>query len=255
MAEREIDFLQTLCKPEMDSVDAGAYEGVYTKEAARLSNMVFAFEPVPQRYQQLTTRRFVKNKNVVVYPYALSDSNGQKMLYVPRLLNRFHKEYPLHAMASTSGSYDSYYKQSRGYLREEKITVESRTLDSFQQENVEFIKIDVEGHEEAVLQGAAITIAASHPHILVEIAERHNPGGFQRINERLGKQGYFGFFVYEDNLFPNEKFDMDKMQNKPLEFIKHRLTPIIPGYVNNFIFIHKNQIGVVDLLQQQLRKG
>ena len=49
------------------------------------------------------------------------------------------------------------------------VQVETRTLDSFHLENVGFLKIDVEGHELAVLRGARGTLAANdYPPILFE---------------------------------------------------------------------------------------
>ena len=40
--------------------------------------------------------------------------------------------------------------------------------------NVGFIKIDVEGHEHAVLEGATKTIKRNMPNLLVEMEEKHN---------------------------------------------------------------------------------
>lgn len=48
------------------------------------------------------------------------------------------------------------------------MTVETRTLDSYELNNVRFIKMDVEGHEVAVLRGAAETIQRNHPLLIIE---------------------------------------------------------------------------------------
>jgi hypothetical protein len=47
--------------------------------------------------------------------------------------------------------------------------VEARTIDSFGFPEVSLMKIDVEGHEAEVLVGAANTIGAFHPVIIIEI--------------------------------------------------------------------------------------
>ena len=44
-----------------------------------------------------------------------------------------------------------------------------RTLDSFQLTQVGFIKIDVEGHEEAVLRGGLATLKREMPNLMIEI--------------------------------------------------------------------------------------
>ena len=64
--------------------------------------------------------------------------------------------------------------------------VEARTIDSFGFSNVSVIKIDVEGHEARVLEGAAQTIGDSHPVILVEILERN----LDNVRPILNEFGY-----------------------------------------------------------------
>jgi hypothetical protein len=46
---------------------------------------------------------------------------------------------------------------------------ELRSIDSFAFSNVSFIKIDVEGYEDEVLEGARLTIARHRPVIMIEI--------------------------------------------------------------------------------------
>jgi len=48
------------------------------------------------------------------------------------------------------------------------VLVQQKTLDSFVFEDVDYIKIDVEGHELKVLQGATNTIKTYNPLIVVE---------------------------------------------------------------------------------------
>ena len=65
-----------------------------------------------------------------------------------------------------------------------------RTLDSFGLTSVGFIKIDVEGHELAVLQGACKTIALSHPILMVEVEDRHRHDAVHTVEEFLSDFGY-----------------------------------------------------------------
>ena len=61
---------------------------------------------------------------------------------------------------------------SATYPDHRAIEVPMATLDSSYEGEVGFIKIDVEGHEQAVLDGAVQTIRRCRPRLLVEIDER-----------------------------------------------------------------------------------
>lgn len=252
MLEREIQLIPCLCDLEKDSIDAGANIGEYAKEMVPYSNKVFAFEPIRKLYESFSRSRFAITHDVMIFPYALSDINGSTTLYIPRFVNRFKTNYSLNAMASLNKSLDVYFTQhSPGYMGSDAVSVETRTLDSFNLDNLGFIKIDVEGHEEKVLRGAKKTISSSHPHILVEIEERLNPGGHKRVESYLKKQGYLGFFINEEgSLIPFDKFDVISMQQEPL-MKKRTISPNMTGYINNFLFFHKTQINIIDYLNIQ----
>jgi len=60
-------------------------------------------------------------------------------------------------------------------------------------ERLELIKLDVDGHELPILQGARKTIAARRPKLLIEIAPHvhdDREGGFEALIEEIGNQGY-----------------------------------------------------------------
>ena len=69
-----------------------------------------------------------------------------------------------------------------------------QTLDSYRFEDVELIKIDVEGHEYSVIKGQRRRWPLRDLRLLVEIEQRHsrkaNRGGFRRLLA-FGYQGFF----------------------------------------------------------------
>jgi hypothetical protein len=74
-----------------------------------------------------------------------------------------------------------------------------------------------------------MTILRYHPKIFVEIEERHNLGGVERIAKWLGARGYIRAEMSVDGVFlPLSDFDANIHQ--------HGLTPGDPQYVNNFLF-------------------
>lgn len=137
----ENELFSEYIKNGMTVVDVGANIGYYTLLAAKLvgpSGKVYAFEPEPKNFSILSKNISINNfRNVVVLPKAASDKNDKAFLYLSETNNEGHRIYNL------------------GEGRK-KIEIESVSLDDFfvgQEEKIDFIKIDVEGAEMAVLEG------------------------------------------------------------------------------------------------------
>lgn len=71
-----------------------------------------------------------------------------------------------------------------------EVRVPMLRLDDFELSEVGFIKIDVEGHELAVLKGAEVTIRGTKPNILLEMEERNCPNTLQDVPTFLHGLGY-----------------------------------------------------------------
>ena len=104
--------------------------------------------------------------------------------------------------------------------------VQTARLDDYQLPPVGFIKIDVEGHEEAVLRGAAQTIARNRPVLMIEIEERHNPGALGRLFERFGADRYRVQCAIDGAL----------ADSPPLARLMTQ-TRDDPSYISNFFFV------------------
>ena len=73
-AERELSYLGKVVPPDAVTVDVGANCGLYTRQLARLSRQVHAFEPSQQMARLL---RRTSASNVSVHEIALSDHDGR----------------------------------------------------------------------------------------------------------------------------------------------------------------------------------
>jgi len=128
-------------------------------------------------------------------------------------------------------------------------TIPCRRLDTFDLSNVGVIKIDVEGHELAVLEGAQTLLLKDHPSLMIEAEERHRPGTVREISSYLANFGYLGFFLVGRRLRPIAEFDVARYQNAG----SISLSEVLPGYVyaNNFVFV-KSIESVSQLLNRTL---
>ncbi len=79
-----------------------------------------------------------------------------------------------------------------------EISVQTKPLDEFNFKDVGLIKIDVEGAEDAVLDGAINTIKNNMPVIIIELEDRHSIGTLQRNIKKLGDIGYQSYFIFNN---------------------------------------------------------
>lgn len=224
--ESEAKFLAKLCRRSMCSIDVGAANGAYTAHSLVYSSKVVAFEPRPEAALHL--RNMFRTKLVQVEEVALSDEPGETTLRVPMQ----------GSMLATMEGRNSLEGAPLG----SSMTVRKRRLDSYNFTSVGFIKIDVEGHEAAVLRGATETITRERPNVMVEIEERHNPGSIRTVSEWFADLEFSGFFLFENKLVSMSQFRVEEHQ------IRANLldNAIRTGtYINNFIFLPTDQSGLI----------
>jgi len=157
--ERELRLVPTLADPNRISIDVGANRGVWTEMLRRHSRSVLAFEPNPKLFRELSRRI---GPGATALPIALSDASGSAELRVPRRRKGFSNQ-------GATLAHDSLGNCAYG-----AVSVPTRRLDEIETGDVGLIKIDVEGHEAAVLRGAAGLIARCRPVLVIEMEEKHH---------------------------------------------------------------------------------
>lgn len=218
--EEELALVPFLCSKDGASIDVGAHFGLYTYHMAKHSREVHAFEPMP-RYAESLRRSFPRG--VVVHPTALSDHGGESRLRVP-LMNP--------TWSTMEGENKLHQISSEGQI--EEFVVPCRRLDDYAFDDVSFVKIDVEGHELAVLRGARALMEKHHPSLLVELEDLHRPGIVAETSAFLAGLGYEGFFLLAGKLHPISSFDPAKHQKAE----NHGPYGRCGDYVLNFVFVH-----------------
>lgn len=224
--EVELHLLDLLCDPQRDAIDVGANDGCYVHFMRKYSRMVHAFEPMPSLADAL--REKFESK-VTVHPVALSRESGETELRIPVVDGV--------AVTGCSTISDGASATYPGFTT---IRVPLDRLDAVYQGDVGFIKIDVEGHEQAVLDGAIGTIRRCQPRMLVEVDERLAPGGLARARAYFDELGYRGYFVAEGELRLIQTFSTAQYQRpENLPDLKAPLSKRqrFGRYLYNFIFL------------------
>lgn len=139
------------CTNWRTAIDVGAHVGMWSMRLAPNFDHVFSFEPVAA-HRACFEKNLSNESNVQCYPYALGE---------------IAQQIGIHTAPTSSG--DSWVD---GFGN-----IEMRTLDSFELQDVDFIKIDCEGYEYFVLKGGEETLKRCRPCIIVE----QKPGHAQRF--------------------------------------------------------------------------
>lgn len=141
-------------------IDVGANIGYYTLAAARIvgpTGRVISFEPQPRIFARLCEHVQMNGLgNVTCHPWALADQDGELQLHVPP--------------AEVGFGHASLAKQD--WAAAECVPVPVRRLDDLllpSLERLDVIKLDAEGAELAILQGARQLLHRFHPHLVVEL--------------------------------------------------------------------------------------
>ena len=157
-------FLWNILEPGMVFFDVGAYHGLYTLVAAqkvREQGHIVAFEPSPRERRRLRLHlRLNRLSRVDVEAYAVGLHSGTRKFFL---------------VASADTSMNSLQPPAIQDALEE-ISVQTISLDEYCQRagigRVDLIKIDAEGGELEIFQGARQVLTAMRPLIICEVLDR-----------------------------------------------------------------------------------
>jgi FkbM family methyltransferase len=153
-----LDVLVAIARRSSMIVDVGANVGFYSLSMAKAAGpkaMVHAFEPNPDTFALLSRHREINSAhNVELHGLALGARSEDRVLYAGRDSGKFSLEPE---GRSLEGAKDVKVTTMDGLWRERQLP------------KVDLLKIDVEGHEPAVLMGGRHTIERDAPFICFEL--------------------------------------------------------------------------------------
>jgi FkbM family methyltransferase len=222
-----LDFIADHVRAGSAVVDLGANRGIYTWRMAAAvgpGGRVHAIEPFPANVAALSTLAR-RRRSIVVHPCAASDQESEALLHVPN-----HEGHEVHALASVEPrSGDDVSTIPVPLCRLDMLLADERRP-------VSLLKCDVEGHEDAALEGAWPIIDEHRPAVAVEVEERHRRAPVDELFRRFAALGYEGHFVEDHAVRPLAEFDLEEHQRR---FLGDRFVPyaLPEGYVSDFLFV------------------
>ena len=186
----EVDFLTSLLSEGDIAIDVGAYIGTHTIPFAKkigLRGRVISFEPQRFNFYNLCTNVFLNGLfNTICYELALGDKESK--LFVP--------------------VFDPMQKSNFGAVKLKKFSegeeIRIVPLDYMKLTECKLIKIDVEGMEVEVLEGARRLIQECKPFLYVE---NNTVEGSETILRKLASLNYRSYWAIETYYNSNNFFE------------------------------------------------
>lgn len=144
------------------AIDVGAHCGFWSFYLSLNFKKTYAFEPI-DIFRECFLKN-VKSENVELFPFAIGEDN---------------KSISLNIDLKNSGATHISKNFNKGHQ------VDMKKLDDFEYDNLDFVKIDVEGYENKVILGAENTLKKHKPIIIVEqkkYSSRYGEDEFQALD-------------------------------------------------------------------------
>lgn len=172
-------FLKTNLNKNSTFIDVGSNYGWHTVRTSLLCEKILSFEPQRVLYDiQMQNINDNNVTNIDLYNFGVGDKNETKYMT------------PIN-YEDSSIHYGDLSVSNCDDINGEKIEI--KKLDSFDLENVDIIKIDVQGYEKFVLLGSQELINTQKPIFIIEIE-----------NHQLGRFGYCAADIF--NLFTDNNY-------------------------------------------------
>jgi len=165
-------------------LDIGANIGTWSIPLAVKNRKIYSFEPYDSSYYALCGNIFLNNKELIIYPRHCAITNNINM------------KTTIHLSESINIGGCKLIETNNS---EQKNKYTLATLDSFQFDKIDLIKIDVEGHELNVLKSGEQTILKYKPVILFECWDNESKHWNGIENTGIELMNYINLLGYKIN--------------------------------------------------------
>ena len=219
-------LLKELKKNEIKNcLDIGAHIGNFSEKLLQINGInVIAFEPMNKTFKELKKLKVKYKKKFECFNLALSNKKGKAKIFYTN---------PLSQLSSIAINLNRINFLRKKKIKKHQVMVD--TLDNFANRNkhlfkekINFIKIDTEGNDFKVLEGASETIKKHKPKFIQIEMNYHNL--FSGENLYLFSKLLSGYEVFQIMPFNNGLLKIDP--SRPENNIFH---------LSNFVFIKKSK--------------
>lgn len=141
--------------PKRTAIDIGSNIGIWSNFLSTFFDNVYAFDPNPTIHECFNKNILERKDNVKFYPVGLGRENSTATLNLSynntgstSIINKTHNSTP--------------------------VEIKIKQLDFYKLDNIDFIKMDAEGYEIEILNGAIETLLRNKPLIFLEKQEKEN---------------------------------------------------------------------------------
>jgi FkbM family methyltransferase len=207
--EREcVQVFKALLQPNWVVADCGAHVGQYSLIASKYvgaTGEVHAFEPTPRTFSYLSRNISLNHAhNIYLNQFALTDNIAAAEPFFLSLEDNFGA---------------NSLRPTTNRLAQAAFTVSTTTLDSYfsnKDRSPEFIKLDVEGAEYAILLGATRILSTNRPWLQLEVSAENltafgcSLGDFQTF---LSNSGYTLYTIHQSGTLRRLRGNLGEYQN------------------------------------------
>ena len=222
-ANGELWLMEQIFPSAKTVFDVGAHIGEWTSHALHINPKlnIHCFEPHKESFVRLKEKGC--GENLTCNQCGLGVKNGQEILYVAEGMSEGNSLYRRQGLEEITGSEINYISEQ----------IEIRTLDSYCKANsikqVDFLKIDVEGNEFAVIEGGKDSFKRE----AVKVVQFEYGGTY--VDSRILLKDFYNFFAGMNYsfflLYPNSVRPVLRYDQR-LENFQYK----------NFLIVNNNEI-------------
>ena len=217
-------FKKIKTKRNLNIIDIGVNDGLSTSFFLKIfrNSKFFIFEPLKfdKSYLKNNKKNFVR-----YYNFALGEKNSIEYINIPYIKFFSFFKFDLSAYSAISSSKNPIYEINKSLktfffykkIKNRRLKVKIKKLDNFKIK-ADVIKLDVEGHEDQVINGAKKTIRTHKPILYIERPSKNiinvlkkmkyeiyvfndSKNSFIRVNKILKKHRNYYFFNNKKKIY------------------------------------------------------